>query len=115
MLQPGTQFDMFPDLPPTGHKQSRRKPADLQRNEVNHEIARDRYYYHRRLDRALFNLDGDKRIITCNFLCRSIEDIPAGGRRYRGEPTGQRHYIEQLVKLGYNVHYNLVYIEPKQL
>lgn len=108
------QYLLF-DLPePTGIKQSHRKPAGLDKNKVNHAIAKDRYYYHRRLDRALFDLDGDKRVITCKFLCSSLDDIPASTRTYGGEPTGQRHYITKLVELGYNVHYNLVYVEPKE-
>ncbi|HVW97519.1 MAG TPA: hypothetical protein VHA56_16215 [Mucilaginibacter sp.] len=79
----------------------------MEKNKVNHVIAKDRYYYHRRLDKDLFDLDPDTRIIRCKFPCRCLNDIPASQRTYRGEPTGQRYYISELIALGYNVQYEL--------
>jgi len=114
-MQPGHQYDIFPDLPVTGVKRSKRKPANLERNKVNHEIAKDRYYHHRRLDKDLFDYDGDKRIITCKFPCSSLDDIPEGKRRYAGRATGQRYHINELIKLGYNVQFKAVNVPAKEL
>ncbi len=94
------------DVPATGRKQSKRKALSLDRIKVNHELAKERYYYHRRLDPKLFKLDGAKRIIECGFSC--LEDIPEGDRPYGRHKAGQRHYVEQLVRLGYNVQYKLI-------
>jgi hypothetical protein len=107
------QYLLF-DLPPTGEKRIKRKSPLLDKNKVNHAIAKDRYYHHRRLDKDLFDFDGDKRIIECKFFCTCLEDIPEGKRKYGGKPTGQRHHVEELVKLGYNVQFKLLNVPAKE-
>jgi len=110
-LIPQPQIKGFEDpyllfnVPATGTRQSKRKPASLDRIKVNHELAKSRYYYHRRLDRSLFKIDGATRIIECDFAC--LEDIPEGNRPYGEHKAGQRHYIRELVNLGYNVQFKL--------
>lgn len=93
-------------MPETGHRVSKRKALNLDRIKVNHEIAKDRYYYHRRLDKTIFMVDGATRIINCNY--KSLEEIPEGTRGYNDHKVGQRHYITQLIRLGYNVQYKLI-------
>jgi len=94
-MKKGEQALLF-DLPAPVEKQSRRKDPAFNKIEVNHEVAKSRYYYHRRLDKNLFRIDGALRSIDCDF--KSFEDIP----------VGPRFYVGRLIGLGYNVQYKAV-------
>lgn len=101
-MEPKPQGKLF-IVPATGAIASHRKAASINRIKVDHELAKSRYYYHRRLDRALFKYDGAKRIIECGFA--SFADIPTKKK--------QQFYVAQLLKLGYNVQYRAVDVPAK--
>jgi hypothetical protein len=82
------------DVPVTGVKASKKKAAGLKINRINREIAKDRYWYHKCLDEN-FTVNGAKRHIKTTY--KAFIEIP----------KGQRYYINQLIKLGYNVQYEL--------
>jgi hypothetical protein len=75
----------------TGKKVSKRKAPSVPVIKVNHELAKKRYYLHRRL-KGIFPIDGTKREIDVKHY-RSLKEIP----------VGPRWYVKQLIKLGYNV------------
>jgi hypothetical protein len=82
---------LFPLPAATGKKESKRKSPALQRIKVDHELAKDRYYYHRRL-KGVFPIDPAKRIVDVSPY-RSLEEIPVKPRKY----------VSALIDLGYNV------------
>ena len=82
---------LFPLPAATGKKESKRKSPDLQRIKVDHELAKGRYYCHRRL-KGIFPIDPAKRIVDASPY-RSIDEIPVRHRKY----------VSDLIDYGYNV------------
>lgn len=83
------------NIPATGKPISKRKAPSVDRIKVNHELAKKRYYYHRRL-KYFCTIDGANRTIDVPHKC--FEDIP----------QGPRFYVGQLIGMGYNVQYKLL-------
>ena len=83
------------DVPITGVKASKKKDPDLKINRINREVAKDRYWYHKNLPKDKFSIQGSKRIIKTIY--KSFMEIP----------VGERYWVNQLIKLNYNVQYEL--------
>jgi hypothetical protein len=81
---------LFPLPPITGKKPSKRKSPSFNRIKVDHTIAKQRYYSHRRL-KEYFPIDGAKRMIDVSPY-QSLEEIPK---------RPQKH-LRILIDLGYN-------------
>jgi hypothetical protein len=90
-----TQPVLF-DVPATGRKTSKRKAPSVQTIKVNHQLAKKRYYLHRRL-KDVFPIDGAKRIIDVKPY-----------KRLRDIPVGPRYYVAELLKLGYTIQLEIV-------
>lgn len=83
------------DVPVTGKKSNKRKPADLKINRINREVAKDRYWWHKNLPKTEFKVYASKRLIITSY--KTFLDIP----------VGVRWYVSQLIDIRYNVQYEL--------
>lgn len=82
------------DIPVTGHKASKAKPADIEINRVNRRLAKRRYYWHKQL--------------TNEFIVfASIREIKAPYKCFTDIPVGPRYAIGKLLKLGYIIQYEI--------
>lgn len=83
------------DVKPTGKVVSKRKSPAINRIKVDHEIAKKRYYLHRRINKR-YPLDGAKRVLELPYA--SFDTIPKKDQKY----------ITKLIALGYNIQFKLV-------
>jgi len=84
------------DIPATGTRATKSKPADVIINRINRKVARRRYYLHKQLKEFdEFTLFAAERRIKCQY--QSFMDIP----------VGPRWYVSQLIKMGYEIQFKL--------
>jgi hypothetical protein len=89
------QQEVLFEVPITGKKQSKAKPANVNINRINRKIAKRRYYLH--------------KCLTSEFVLDAVaREIKAPYNAFDEIPIGPRYYIGQLLRLGYKIQYKLL-------
>lgn len=85
-----SNYSLFPSIPVANVQPVKRHVPPAYHKVVNKELAKRRYYYHRRI-KAVFPIEGAQRTIDISPF-QSLSEL---------KPIYQK-YINELIKLGYN-------------